>query len=723
VWLTSAAHQECRDSFLLSPLFANHSLHPFPKSPGPPPSDDEGAMSEGEEDGEAAMQQYSPDEDEAVHTFLGHGREVYAAAWHPSAGDLVATGGADDRAFLWRVGQDAYEETQGEVKELSGHTDTVASLAFSHDGTLLATGGMDGLVMVWDASTGALVQRLEGPGDAVEWVRWHPRGNIVLAGSSDCGCWMWLAQTGVLMQCFLGHRGPVSAGAFSPDGRVVATGGGEGDCGVRLWNPKTGECLAALSQHDQHAGSITALSWAPDGAALLTASEDGTARVCSVQFAAQESGEGKPLPSGIRCVSILGGAGGSTSTSAAMAQRRGELNLEEVKGGLQEEVEAAGVEAALFLPALPGVIVTAALDGGLVMWDAASGGVRTACQHPAPITRCVAHPLLPLVVTAALDARLRVWDARTGRMLKELEGHTAAMQDLALDASGKWALTASEDGTARVFDVQDLRVGTIYSLAQLDGAPQLSLGGRTPAAGVISSPEAALASLDGVVLPQYRYCVSQGLGSKQLYSFGSWSDLCALEDASRTPARDRESRTRPAPDRLGSGSLLPTPSSSDAEDSDWTRDEERARAPFPKAPLSSLFPSRAADEDSTERGAAPPGPPPAPIRRPSLPLLPQLPVRSSLDTVLLSEWEDRAERGLLRYDVTSCPTRLLPGPCGFVAQSNPGRASHKRPTEFRVDCVAQAWDESKFHFLKARQAEVLFAFEPASKEGASRLEA
>lgn len=144
VWLTSAAHQECRDSFLLSPLFANHSLHPFPKSPGPPPSDDEGAMSEGEEDGEAAMQQYSPDEDEAVHTFLGHGREVYAAAWHPSAGDLVATGGADDRAFLWRVGQDAYEETQGEVKELSGHTDTVASLAFSHDGTLLATGGMDG---------------------------------------------------------------------------------------------------------------------------------------------------------------------------------------------------------------------------------------------------------------------------------------------------------------------------------------------------------------------------------------------------------------------------------------------------------------------------------------------------------------------------------------------------------------------------------------------------
>lgn len=69
---------------------------------------------------------------------------VYAAAWHPTAPDTVATGGADDRAFIWRVGQDAYEESGGAVLELAGHTDTVAAIAFSTDGTLLATGGMDG---------------------------------------------------------------------------------------------------------------------------------------------------------------------------------------------------------------------------------------------------------------------------------------------------------------------------------------------------------------------------------------------------------------------------------------------------------------------------------------------------------------------------------------------------------------------------------------------------
>lgn len=62
-----------------------------------------------------------------------------------------------------------------------------------------------------------------------------------------------------------------------------------------------------------------------------------------------------------------------------------------------------------------------------------------------------------------------------------------------------------------------------------------------------------------------------------------------------------------------------------------------------------------------------------------------VPQRSMLDMLLLAEWEDRAERGLFRYDVTACATKMVPGSYGFVAQLNEGRASKKRPTEFRVD--------------------------------------
>lgn len=121
-------------------------------------------------------------------------------AWSPLQADLVATGGSDDRAYIWRVGQEAFEETGGAVLELTGHTDTVSALAFSADGSSLASGGMDGCVRVWEVASGRCIQALEGPGDAVEWLSWHPKGNVLLAGAADFTAWMWLAQTGACMQ-------------------------------------------------------------------------------------------------------------------------------------------------------------------------------------------------------------------------------------------------------------------------------------------------------------------------------------------------------------------------------------------------------------------------------------------------------------------------------------------------------------------------------------------
>ena len=76
-------------------------------------------------------------------------------------------------------------------------------------------------------------------------------------------------------------------------------------------------------------------------------------------------------------------------------------------------------------------------------------------------------------------------------------------------------------------------------------------------------------------------------------------------------------------------------------------------------------------------------------RPPRLGLRLQVPQRSLLDTVTLALWEQCAEEGLFRYDVTACPTKVLPGQYGFVAQLNEGRATKKRATEFRMDQVGR----------------------------------
>ncbi|XP_065862440.1 GDP-L-galactose phosphorylase 2 [Euphorbia lathyris] len=87
-----------------------------------------------------------------------------------------------------------------------------------------------------------------------------------------------------------------------------------------------------------------------------------------------------------------------------------------------------------------------------------------------------------------------------------------------------------------------------------------------------------------------------------------------------------------------------------------------------------------------------------------------------LDSLLLGEWEDRMQKGLFRYDVTACETKVIPGRYGFIAQLNEGRHLKKRPTEFRVDKVLQPFDGNKFNFTKVGQEEVLFQF-GASEDG------
>lgn len=61
------------------------------------------------------------------------------------------------------------------------------------------------------------------------------------------------------VQVFTGHSGPLTCGQFTPDGRAVVTGGGEGDCTLRVWDPKSGACVHTIQGgHFHSAGAHVA---------------------------------------------------------------------------------------------------------------------------------------------------------------------------------------------------------------------------------------------------------------------------------------------------------------------------------------------------------------------------------------------------------------------------------------------------------------------------------
>jgi len=250
--------------------------------------DDEAPMSSDDEDDEeaggdddalmedrdaAATATLSPDRDDAECVACAHAAPVYCVAWSCDREcATVASGGGDDKGYFRRGSEPA--------RELRGHEESVSATAFSTDGALLATGGLDGRVCVFDGQTGELRRTLEGPGGGIEWVAWHPRGRVCLAGSEDFTAWMWNGDDGALMQVFSGHSERVSCGGFTPDGKQVVTGSYDGS--LRVWQPRTGACEHLFRGHPFHDGPLTCVAFHSSTPGLtITGSEDNTARLVS----------------------------------------------------------------------------------------------------------------------------------------------------------------------------------------------------------------------------------------------------------------------------------------------------------------------------------------------------------------------------------------------------------------------------------------------------------
>jgi WD40 repeat protein len=198
-----------------------------------------------------------------VHTlYTGAGR-VISVAFSPRRW-LLASGGEDGSVRLWNL------QTSAEVRSLTGHREEVFGLAFSPDGQLLASGSFDGTVTVWapEANTRRQRRTLTGQG----WVRdvaFGPDGRLLATcGDRDRAVRLWDPATGKLLRTLLGHDERVAALAFSPDGRLLASGGEMNDGTVRLWNPATGALLRTLTTGDT--GDIHSVAFSPDGRLLAT---------------------------------------------------------------------------------------------------------------------------------------------------------------------------------------------------------------------------------------------------------------------------------------------------------------------------------------------------------------------------------------------------------------------------------------------------------------------
>ncbi len=202
-------------------------------------------------------------------TRLRHAGWVDGVAYSPD-GMLLASGGRDDRVRVWDA-KTGKEVRQFNLGRKGQGASPVNGVAFSPDGKLLAAGGWGTRLALWDVASGKEVLREQG---VSRYVVFSPdKRTIVFGGSPNGGARLRDLPSKESRMLPPGFTS-IPAVAFSPDGKLLATAGANHE--IALWEMPSLKQTCCCRGHQEE---VRGLDFAPDGKQLVSASTDKTVRV------------------------------------------------------------------------------------------------------------------------------------------------------------------------------------------------------------------------------------------------------------------------------------------------------------------------------------------------------------------------------------------------------------------------------------------------------------
>jgi WD40 repeat protein len=281
----------------------------------------------------------------------------------------------------------------GSVRFRNG--DGILSLAYSPSGKIIASGGRNEPVHLWDADSGQLIRTL--PEHWVWAVAFSPDGQYLATGGANKVVRIYEVESGKEVRQLKGHKATIKAIAYSNDGAALVTAGD--DAQVRLWKAADG---AEVATYQGHTFGVNAVAIAPDTKSLASGSTDRTVRVWN--------GKQRTLtaPSGITGVGYL-------------ADKKS--------------------------------LITTGDDGIVRVWDiAGEKQVREWKAHTGIITHMVLSLDGKTLATAGSDKLLKVWDVEKGTAVASITRNLGDCDALAMTRDGKQVASGGTNNAIRRWD-------------------------------------------------------------------------------------------------------------------------------------------------------------------------------------------------------------------------------------------------------------------------------
>jgi WD40 repeat protein/tRNA A-37 threonylcarbamoyl transferase component Bud32 len=319
-----------------------------------------------------------------------------------------------ERIEIWEV------ETRHMVRAIPVQPNTkwVYCIAFSTDGKLLASGGWDKTIKLWDLATGAEVQTIQGHRGFVEQIAFSPDGRQLASVSEDRSVRLWELATGREQAAFHGHSGSVFALAFHPDGRRILSGGLDGT--IKVWDAVRGRPPVFGTR-----GWLVSVEFREEGRRVNSRSWYPGIRYTSKSWNLDTGEEARPDPLQGRADTRIPDDAEAPGFSQSRVSPDGSL-LAEVQGSVSVQVR----------PLRP----------------ASGKGAFVLKGHTASINDVIFSPDSRRIATASNDRTIKIWDAATGQEVLTIRGHTAGVNAVAFSPDGKKLASGGIDTLVFVWD-------------------------------------------------------------------------------------------------------------------------------------------------------------------------------------------------------------------------------------------------------------------------------